>query len=93
MALCVVHPWAPFLAGLLTGCWIGGIVACVGLLLLVGRRIRQLESLNRLLRLKLRARNRQRSTGTSGPRPTLMMPIPKSSRACEPPLGRVVRMN
>lgn len=41
MALCVVHPWAPFLAGLLTGCWIGGIVACVGLLLLVGRRIRR----------------------------------------------------
>jgi len=93
MALCFVHPWAPFLAGLLTGCWIGAIIACAGLLLLVGRRVRQLESLNRLLRLKLRAYNRQRSTGTAGPRPTLMMPLPKSGSASASTLGRVARMN
>jgi hypothetical protein len=93
MALAVVHPWAPFFAGLLTGCWIGAAVACAGVLLLVGRRVRQLESINLVLRNRLKARGKPQRTGTGGGGPTLVMPVPKSGGRTESALGRLAGMN
>jgi hypothetical protein len=93
MALLVVHPWAQFFAGMLIGCWIGAAVACAGVLLLIGRKVRQLEGINLTLRMKLKARNALRRTGTGGPRPPLVMPIPGSLRKVEPPITRIRRVN
>ncbi|MFZ0273639.1 MAG: hypothetical protein WB524_12830 [Acidobacteriaceae bacterium] len=92
MALFDVHPWAQFIAGMLTGCWIGAAVACVGVLLVVGRRVRQLETLNLLLRTKLKARMPRRM-GTSGTGPTLVMPLPSSARKAESVASRIARVN
>ena len=93
MTLFVVHPWAQFFAGVITGCWIGAIVAGAGLLLLVGRRVRQLESVNLLLRMKLKARPKPQRTGTGGPGPTLVMPTPIGTRKAEAPATRIARVN
>jgi hypothetical protein len=46
MAMFEIYPWARFLAGMLTGCWIGAAIATAGVILLMGRRVRQLESIN-----------------------------------------------
>lgn len=93
MALLVVHPWAQFFAGMLIGCWIGAAVACAGVLLLIGRKVRRLEGLNLILRTKLKARASPRRTGTMGPGPTLVMPAPNSVRKVEPPVTRIARVN
>lgn len=93
MALLVVHPWAQFFAGMLIGCWIGGAVACAGLLLLIGRKVRQLEGINSILRRKLKARNLVPRPGTGGPGPTLVMPFPESIRKVEAPMTRIRRVN
>ena len=75
-----IHPWARFFAGMLAGCWIGAVVACGGVLLLAGRRIRHLENLNLLLRTRLRAHIRPRRTGSMVAGPALVMPLPDSER-------------
>jgi hypothetical protein len=93
MALFVVHPWAQFFAGLLTGCWIGALIACAGVLLLVVRRVRQLESINLVLRARLKTRGKPQRTGTGVPGPTLVMPLPKSGRKAESAMARMARMN
>ena len=93
MALLVVHPWAQFFAGMLVGCWIGAAVACAGVLLLIGRRVRHLEALNLVLRRKLKARISPRRTGTTGTGPMLVMPVPDSIRKVESPVARIARMN
>jgi hypothetical protein len=93
MALFVVRPWAEFIAGVITGCWIGAVIACVGVLLLVGRRVRQLEGINLLLRTKLKARIKPQRTGTGGAGPTLVMPLPSSARQTERPKERIARVN
>ena len=94
MTLFVVHPWAQFFAGVVTGCWIGAVIACAGLLLLVGRRVRQLEAVNLLLRMKLKARGLpQRTARAAGPGPTLVMPLPGTARTGEQRLGRIARVN
>jgi hypothetical protein len=93
MALLVVHPWAQFFAGMLIGCWIGAAVACAGILLLVGRRVRQLESINLLLIRKLKVRASPRRTAAAGAGPRLVMPIPDLSRKAEPPITRIARVN
>jgi hypothetical protein len=92
MALLVVHPWAQFFAGMLLGCWIGATVACGGLLLFVGRRVRQLESVNLLLRRKLKARI-PRHTGAMGLGPRLVMPFQDSFLEEAPPVTRIARVN
>jgi hypothetical protein len=93
MTLFVVHPWAQFFAGVITGCWIGAVIACAGLLLLVGKRVRQLESINQLLRMKLKARLRplRSRTGTHGP--ALVMPISGAARRPDAPPERIARVN
>lgn len=74
MALFDVHPWLRFGIGLLLGCWTGAAIGMAIALLLAGRRIKQLETANMLLRVKLRTRERQRGTGTGGPGPVLVIP-------------------
>jgi len=86
MALFVVYPWAKFLAGMLTGCWIGVVVGCAVTLLLVGKRVRELETGIVLLRNRLKARERPQKTGT-GSAP-LVMPRPAPGRSASRPVGR-----
>jgi len=97
MAMFVIHPWARFLAGMLTGCWIGALIASAGVILLMGRRVRQLESINLLLRTKLKKRTRGpqagSGTGTGGGGHMLVMPLPTAYRKPEKPASRVARMN
>jgi hypothetical protein len=92
MAGVVVHSWAQFFAGMLVGCWVGAAVACAGVLLLVGRKVRRLESINLLLRTKLKARSRpQRGTGTSGS--MFVMPMPDVVPRAERQAVRFLRVN
>jgi hypothetical protein len=79
MALFEVHSWGGFATGLLTGCWIGVVVGCAATLLLIGKRVRQLETINLLLRSKLKVLERPRKTGAIGP--ALVMPRPGSVRS------------
>ena len=66
-----IHPWLRFSVGLLVGCWIGVAIGCGLTLLLASRRLRQLQSANALLRLKLRVREKPARTGTG---PLLVVP-------------------
>lgn len=93
MALFDVHPWAQFFAGVLLGCWIGAVIAAAGVLLLVGRRVRQLETINLLLRTKVKAGMKPPRTGTSGSGSMLVMPLPRSVHAMDLPAGKVARVN
>jgi len=92
MALFVVHPWAPFVTGMLAGCWVGAVIGCAGVLLVVGRLVRQLETINLLLRTKLKARLKPQRTGTGGG-PTLVMPIPSPAREAATPMRRIARVH
>lgn len=95
MALFEIHPWARFFAGMLAGCWIGAAIACAGVVLLMGRRVRQLESINLLLRTKLKARTKSQRMGSGGGGGghMLVMPLPETQRKAETSGGRVARMN
>lgn len=86
MALFVVHPWAKFLAGMLTGCWIGVVIGCAVALLLVGKRVRELETGILLLRNRLRAWEKPQKAGT-GSLP-LVMPRPAAGRSAPHTVGR-----
>jgi hypothetical protein len=74
MALFDVHPWLRLGVGLILGCWVGAAIGMGIALMLASRRIKQLETANMLLRIKLRAREKPRRTGTSGPGPILVVP-------------------
>jgi hypothetical protein len=89
MTVIDAHPWVRFFTGFLTGCWVGVALGCVITLLFSGRRLRQLESANLLLRVKLRARERPKRTGTGGAGPVLVVPPGGSSRSTNNPVGRV----
>jgi hypothetical protein len=93
MAVLVVHPWAQFFTGMLIGCWIGAAVACAGVLLMVGRKVRRLESINLLLRTKLKARVRMPRSGTGTSGSMLVMPLPGTSRRPQGPTGKIARVN
>lgn len=86
MAFFVVHLWVEFLAGTLTGCWIGVVIGCGVTLFLMGRRVRQLEGSNRVLRNQLRAAQKPQRTGTGGP---LVMTRPVPGQAAAKPFGRM----
>jgi hypothetical protein len=76
MTLLMARSWIGFFSGTLTGCWIGVVVGCGVTLLLMGRRVRQLETINLLLRSKIKVLQRpQRATG-----PALVMPRPSPVR-------------
>ena len=55
MAPFLAVPWFWLFAGMLAGCWIGATVGSAGVLLLAERRMKRLETINELLRMKLRA--------------------------------------
>lgn len=80
MTLFAVHPWARVVAGLAASFWIGAAIGCGGALLLAGRRIRQLETINLLLRAKLRVREKAQRAGKTGTGPLLVMPTAGSER-------------
>lgn len=68
MAFVEVHPWGRLLVGLLAGFWVGVAVGCAGALLIIGSRVRRLETTNLLLRAKLRMREKvQRPAKAPGP--------------------------
>lgn len=83
------HPWVRFFTGFLMGCWVGIAVGCVVTFLLSGRRLRQLESANLLLRVKLRAQERPRRTGTTPAGPVLVVPPGGAQRSGNNPVGKV----
>ncbi|MGA8109240.1 MAG: hypothetical protein WBD46_08590 [Acidobacteriaceae bacterium] len=89
MAVFVLHSWGGFFAGMLLGCWIGVVAGCAVTLLLMGRRVRQLETVNLLLRSKLKSREKPRRTGTGGA--PLVMPLPGTGRSTSPSVGRTAR--
>lgn len=93
MALALVHLWAPFVAGLLAGCWIGGLVACAGVLLLMGRRVRHLEAMNGHLRSRLKARVRSLRALNPGLGRTLVMPLPLATRKTQSEKDRIASVN
>jgi hypothetical protein len=95
MVLVEVHSWVRFFAGMLAGSWIGAVVACAGVLLLVGRRVRQLELINSRLRIRLKARSKSRRTGTvaGGGGSMLVMPLPGAHRKSEKPVSRIAQIN
>jgi hypothetical protein len=93
MALLVVHPWAQFFAGMLIGCWMGAAVACAGLLLFIGRKVRQLESINSILRKKLKARASPLPVSTAETARMLVMTRPDSVPRMDSPLARIAQLN
>ena len=72
MAPLAAFPWAWLLAGLLLGSWIGATVGSAGVLMLAGRRMKKLEAVNHLLRVKLRSHlQRSRPPAFRGLEPVL----------------------
>lgn len=88
MVLLAAHPWIRFATGLITGCWIGVFVGAALTLLLAGRRMRELDLANRVLRIRLKARERQGRSGTGRVAPILVMPPGAFRRSASAPPGR-----
>ena len=82
------HSWMRFATGLIAGCWIGAIIGGAVVLLFASRRIRQLETVNMLLRVKLRSREKPVRTGTGGGGPVLVVPPRETNRPASAPLTR-----
>lgn len=88
MVAIALYPWLRFGFGILTGCWIGVALGVGMAVILAGRRIKDLEEANALLRTKLRVRDKARQSGTGGSGPILIVP-PNVHRPASAPLGRV----
>ena len=89
MAFLDAHAWVRLATGLIAGCWLGAIIGGSVALLFASRRIRQLETANMLLRVKLRARERKpQRTGTGGG-PMLVIPPRETNRPASAPLNRM----
>jgi len=89
MALLDAHAWVRFAAGLIAGCWLGAIIGGSVALLFASRRIRQLETANTLLRVKLRAREKSARTGTGGSGPVLVIQPRETNRPASAPINRM----
>jgi len=89
MTLLEIHPWTRFIPGLLVSFWVGVAIGCAGALLMAGRRIRQLETVNALLRARLRTREKAQHTGTGGVGPVLLVPRGAPSPSQSRPTGRI----
>jgi hypothetical protein len=83
-----MDPWVRFLTGLASGCWIGVFIGCAVTLVLAGKRVRQLQNANLVLRVKLRAREKPKPTGTAGWGPVLMGPSRQRYRSASAPMAR-----
>jgi hypothetical protein len=75
MALFVLHAWIRFDVGLMAGVWIGAFIGMAVAILLVGRRMRQLEAVNALLRMKLQSQEKGRRMAAAGGGPSLVPPV------------------
>jgi hypothetical protein len=93
MFMSVLYSWAHFLAGVVAGCWIGVIVGCGVALLLAGRRVRQLEAANLLLRVQLHARREQQPGGLRAIGHGLALPRSGGSRKADARMSRIARVN
>lgn len=93
MAPFAVHPWILFFAGLLLGTWCGATIGSAGVLLLAGRRMKQLETINRLLRIKLQGHARRHRPL---PRPALasvLRPFRAVTETAALPIDRIASGN
>ncbi|MGA7886975.1 MAG: hypothetical protein WCA44_14615 [Acidobacteriaceae bacterium] len=81
------HVWMRFAIGLIAGCWVGAMIGGAVALLFASRRIRQLETVNMLLRVKLRAREKPSRTGTGGG-PVLVVQPRETNRPASAPMSR-----
>jgi hypothetical protein len=88
MALLDAHSLVRFATGLIAGCWLGAIIGGAVALLFASRRIRQLETANMLLRVKLRSREKPRRTSTGGGGPVLVVPPRETNRPASAPFAR-----
>ncbi len=90
MVLFDAHPWIRFTTGLIVGCWLGVFVGCGIMMMLAGRRLRQLEAANQLLREKLRMKERSRQPAMTGTGPSLVTPagVNRPARAPLRVMGR-----
>ncbi len=82
-----MHLWVRFLTGLISGCWVGVFIGCAVTVVLMGKRMRQLQSANLALRLRLRARARPRPA-TVGTGPLLVRPFRETNRPASAPMAR-----
>ncbi len=84
-----MHPWVRFLTGLISGCWLGVFIGCAITLVILGKRVRQLETANLVLRVKLRAREKPKRTGTTGAAgPVLVVQPRETNRPASAPMAR-----
>jgi len=88
MAIVDPHPWLRFITGLIAGCWGGVVIGCAITLLLAGRRLRQLETANLILRVKLKAAERPKRRTPAGAGPVLVVPPGSASRPASAPMSR-----
>jgi hypothetical protein len=88
MTLFDAHAWVRFASGLIAGCWLGAIIGGAVALLFASRRIRQLETANMLLRVRLRSREKPERTGTGGGGPILVVPPRETNRPASAPVTR-----
>jgi gas vesicle protein len=93
MLMLVLYSWARFFAGLVIGCWVGVMIGCAVALLLAGRRVRKLENLNLLLRLKLNARREPESAERKASGQSLALPRAGGARKADALMGRIARVN
>lgn len=85
--------WGGFFAGLLLGSWIGATIGSAGVLLLAGRRMKHLETVNNLLRVKLRAHmQRHRPAAQRGLAPVLR-PFKVVTETANIPIDRMASGN
>ena len=84
-----MHPWVRFLTGLISGCWLGVFIGCAITLVMAGKRLRQLETANLVLRVNLRSREEPRRNGTTGGAgPMLLGPPRETIRPASAPVLR-----
>jgi hypothetical protein len=93
MALLAAFPWGYFFAGLLLGSWIGATIGSAGVLLLASRRMKKLETVNQLLRVKLRSHmQRYRPAAQRGLAPVLR-PFKVVTETATIPIDRIASGN
>jgi hypothetical protein len=93
MAPLASFPWAWLLAGLLLGSWIGATVGSAGVLLLAGRKMKRLETVNQLLRIKLKTyTQRPLSAAHRGLSPALL-PFKVVTEPAALPIDRIASGN
>ncbi|HEY1809636.1 MAG TPA: hypothetical protein VGG42_13810 [Acidobacteriaceae bacterium] len=93
MAPFAESPWVWLLAGLLLGSWIGATIGSAAVLLLAGRRMKKLETVNQLLHTRLKTyTHRSRVVAYSGLAPVLR-PFQVVRETATLPIDRIASAN